>query len=170
LFQVISILPRYLLLALGDLPLLAPDVRAQTSHLLVLYRVLLLFIVFQAVLLVSSNLLRTSDAHIILLVNHAADSILGIICRIGYYVGLGRLHDILPCWIVDALELVVHASGHLLLLLDQKHLLLHHRQLLLELGLVLQHLLLGNRLVHLLKLLKLTSVKDPIGTVVPRHP
>jgi hypothetical protein len=40
-----------------------------------------------------------------------------------------------------------------LLLLDQKHLLLHHGQLLLELSLVLQHLFLRNGLIHRVKLL-----------------
>lgn len=151
-FEVISILPRYLLFSLGDLPLLTPDVGAQTPHLLVLDRVLLLFVIFQAVLLVSADLLTPSDAHIILLVNHAADPILGVIGRVRYYIRLRCLHHVLRCWIVHTLELVVH-PGEVLLLLDQKHLLLHHGQLLLELSLVLQHLFLRNGLIHRVKLL-----------------
>ena len=153
LFQVISVLPRYLLLALCLLPLLASNIGTKTTKLLILNRVLLLLIILEGILLIirCPDLLATSNRDRILLVNHLANTIRLIISCIGYYIArrlllLGQNH----LGVVHRSELVT--AGHLLLvhghhphacelllLLDQQHLLLHQSELLLQLSLVLEH-------------------------------
>ena len=139
LFQVISVLPRYLLLALCLLPLLASNIGTETTKLLILDRVLLLLVILEGIFLIIGrpDLLATSNRHRILLINHLANPIRLIISRIGYYVArglllLGQNH----LGVVDRSKLVraghlLLVDGHhshaceLLLLLDQQHLLLH---------------------------------------------